>query len=220
MLILITTLLLTASLCVSAAPENPSVGVYGALSDTLATEKPAASRDWRARADSLYSKWEVSLGTNLLYDAATQANLWLEVGFGRHFAFNGLVSYSPWDLVPNHRLRALLVQPELRFYFTKGFRGHHIGLEAHAAWYNITWPGSKIRYQDKDGNTHLYGGGLTYGYLARFSEHWGMDFEIGGGWTHMDTDCFYNVENGMKYTTVTRAVWAPTKLGISIYYRF
>jgi len=166
-------------------------------------------------------KSEVRLGTNLLYDIGTVANLSLEIGFARRCALNVLVTFSPWD-VPglDLKLRTLLIQPEFRVYFADNFRGHYLGVEGHLGWYNVALPGSRIRYQDRDGNTPAWGGGLTYGYVVRFSRHWGMDFSVGVGYTHLDYDCFYNTENGTKFTSSTKDWIGPTKAGISLYCQF
>jgi len=167
------------------------------------------------------SKAEVRLGTNLLYDIGTVANLSLEIGFARRCALNFLVTFSPWD-VPgiDLKLRTLLIQPEFRVYLTDNFRGHYLGVEGHLGWYNVALPGSRIRYQDRDGNTPAWGGGLTYGYVLRLSRHWGMDFSVGVGYTHLDYDCFYNTENGSRFTSSTKNWIGPTKAGISLYYQF
>jgi len=165
------------------------------------------------------SKAEVRLGTNLLYDAATVANLSLEVGFAKHFAFNVLTTYSPWDIKSDLKIRTLLIQPEFRYYFAKEFKGHYLGIEGHYGWYNVAL-GGKTRYQDKDGNTPLWGAGLSYGYVVKFSKHWGMDFSISAGYANLVYDCFYNIDNGAKYTTQATDWWGPTKVGVSIFYQF
>ena len=165
-------------------------------------------------------KSELRLGTNLLYDVAAVANLYFEVGFARHIALNLSATFSPWDIKsPNVKIRTLIFQPEFRWYFAGNFKGHYVGAEAHFGWYNVAL-GGKTRYQDRDGNTPLLGAGLSYGYVLEFNEHLGMDFGISAGYAKLVYDCFYNVDNGAKYTTVTKDWWGPTRVGISIYYQF
>lgn len=165
-------------------------------------------------------KREFRIGTNLLYDVATVANLHFEYGFCRHLAVNVMATYSPWDIKrPDIKIRTLLVQPEVRWYLADNFKGHYFGVEGHYGWYNVAL-GGKTRYQDRDGNTPLWGAGISYGYVLPFSEHWGMDFGISAGYANLIYDCFYNVENGAKYTTQTKGWWGPTRVGISIYYQF
>lgn len=165
-------------------------------------------------------KSELRLGTNLLYDVATVANLYFEAEFAPHMAANLSATFSPWDIKrPDIKIRTLIFQPEFRWYFADNFKGHYVGIEGHFGWYNVAL-GGKTRYQDRDGNTPLWGAGLSYGYVLPFNEHWGMDFGISAGYARLVYDCFYNVENGAKFTTSTRNWWGPTKVGISIYYQF
>lgn len=166
-----------------------------------------------------YSRAECRLGTNILYDAATVANLSLEIGFAHRIALNLSSTFSPWDIRPDHKFRTLLLQPELRCYLSKGFKGHYLGVEGHYGWYNIAIC-NMDRYQDKDGSTPLWGAGLSYGYVVSFNKHLGMDFSVSAGYAELVYDCFYNIENGAKFTTVTREWWGPTRVGMSIYYQF
>lgn len=191
------------------APESPAVPESTAI---MAEQEPQQEPECL--------KSEFRLGTNLLYDVATVANLYLEAGFAHHLAVNILATYSPWDIKrPNVKIRTLIFQPELRWYFADNFKGHYVGIEGHYGWYNVAL-GGKTRYQDRDGNTPLWGAGLSYGYVLPFNEHWGMDFGISAGYANLKYDCFYNIENGAKFTTMTRDWWGPTKVGISIYYQF
>lgn len=160
------------------------------------------------------------LGTNVLYDIATVANLSFEFGFARHMAVNFLATYSPWDIkIPNVKIRTLLFQPEFRWYLKDDFKGHYFGLEGHVGWYNVAFAG-KNRFQDKDGKTPLWGLGLSYGYVLPITEHLGMDFGISVGYASLDYDWFYNIENGALHRTTARNWWGPTKVGVSIYYEF
>ena len=164
-------------------------------------------------------KAECRIATNLLYDVATVTNLSLEVGFARHMALNLFSTFSPWDIKPDLKIRSLILQPELRWYFGDNFIRHYLGVEGHYGWYDVALLG-KTRYQDRDSNTPLWGGGLSYGYVLSFSRHFGMDFSISAGYAHLVYDCFYNVRNGAKYTTQSRDWWGPTRVGVSIYFQF
>lgn len=163
---------------------------------------------------------EFRIGTNLLYDVATVANLSFEAGFAGHWAVNFLVTCSPWDIRrPDIKLRTLLLQPEVRRYFADDFKGHYLGIEGHYGWYNVALAG-KNRYQDKDANTPLWGAGISYGYVLAFNRHWGMDFSVSAGYARLVYDGFYNIENGAWHMVDSRDWWGPTKIGVSIYYQF
>lgn len=130
-----------------------------------------------------------------------------------------LSAFSPWDIKSTLKLRTLFVQPEIRYYFSKNFKHHYIGLEGHLGWYDAAFD-KQTRYQDRDGDTPLWGAGISYGYVVRFSRHWGMDFHLSAGYTHLDYDCFYNVENGAWFTRDKKDFWGPTAAGVSIFYNF
>lgn len=199
---------------------QPSVAAVPVLMDVPSSEQQVSVVEPLDNKESYEPrKAEVRLGTNLLYDVATIANLTFEIGFAQNFAFNVLTTFSPWNIKTDIKMRTLLVQPELRYYFANDFKGHYLGAEGHFGWFNMAF-GGKVRYQDKNGNTPLWGAGLTYGYALPFSEHWGMDFSISAGYAHIEYDCFYNIDSGAKYITRTKDWWGPTKVGISIYYQF
>lgn len=158
--------------------------------------------------------------TNILYDAITVANLGFEFGFAEHFGISILGTFSPWDIRPNFKIRTLLFQPEVRYYLKKGYERHYFGIDGHFGWYNVAMPNSATRYQDRNGNTPLWGAGLVYGYVLPITKHIGFDFSIGGGYAYLDYDCFFNIENGKKYTSAKRGYWGLTNLGASFYFRF
>lgn len=163
-----------------------------------------------------------SVKNNLLYDAALVANVGIEAGWS-HFSFNLPVTYSPYDLFTNYRMRTLSFQPELRYYFRQDGFGHFVGLEGHLAYFNAITPFVKTtRFQDRDGEHPLYGGGLTYGYSMPLGKdrRWGIEFTLGAGYAFLDYDCFYNVPNGAWYTKDVRDYWGVTTAGINIFYRF
>lgn len=206
---------------VTIAPVMPVIPVIPedlSSSDSIAVAETVPEVEQSPEPQVL--KNEFRLGTNLLYDAATVANLTFEYGFNRHMAVTLLATFSPWDIKrPDVKIRTLIFQPEFRWYFADNFKGHYVGVEGHYGWWNVAL-GGKTRYQDRDGNTPLWGAGISYGYVLPINEHWGMDFGISAGYAKLVYDCFYNVENGAKFTTVTRDWWGPTKVGISIHYQF
>jgi|GEM_PF-2029189 len=181
------------------------------------TESPGPGSERKSEPES--ESREFRIGTNLLYDFATLANLNFEVGFARHIALSVPVTYSPWDIKSDFKLKTLLFQPELRYYFAGDFNGNYLGIEGHLGWFNCAF-GGKIRYQDRDGRVPLRGAGLTYGYSLMVSKHCGFDFSISAGYTRLEYDCFYNIDNGARFTTSYRNWWGPTKVGVSFYYRF
>ena len=177
-----------------------------------------------APADTVKSKsmFYLAAKNNIIYDAALVANLGVEIGFGKHFSVDIPVTYSPYTISRNYRMRTLSVQPDLRYYLKEGWRGHFFGIHGNFAYYNVVTPfNTKTRYQDRDGKHPLYGGGISYGYSLPLGKdsRWGVEFTIGAGYAYLDYDCFYNVDNGAWFTKNTKHYFGIDKAGITIYYR-
>lgn len=175
-----------------------------------------------AAAADTTGRFFIAIKNNLIYDAALVANLGVEIGFGKHFSVDIPVTYSPYTISRNYRMRTLSVQPELRFYLKEGWRGHFFGIHGNFAYYNVVTPfNTKTRFQDRDGKHPLYGGGISYGYSLPFGKdsRWGVEFTIGAGYAYLDYDCFYNVDNGAWFTKDTKHYFGVDKAGITIYYR-
>ena len=196
-------------------PENPAVlAVAAEPANTVMTEP----------ADTIESKssFLLAIKNNIIYDAALVANLGVEIGFGKHFSVDIPVTFSPYTISSNYRMRTLSVQPDLRYYLKEGWRGHFFGIHGNFAYYNVVTPfNTKTRYQDRDGKHPLYGGGISYGYSLPFRKdsRWGVEFTIGAGYAYLDYDCFYNVDNGAWFTKNAKHYFGIDKAGITIYYR-
>lgn len=177
-----------------------------------------------ASADTVESKstFYLALKNNIIYDVALVANLGLEISLGKHFSLDLPFTFSPYDICSAYRMRTLSVQPELRYYFKRGGKGHFFGLHGNLAYYNVVTPlNTRTRYQDRDGEHPLYGGGISYGYSLPFGKdsRWGMEFTVGAGYAYLDYDCFYNVNNGAWFTKDAKHYFGIDKAGITIYYR-
>ena len=190
----------------------------------LTAEAESANAVVTEPADAIESKssFLLAIKNNIIYDAALVANLGVEIGFGKHFSVDIPVTYSPYTISRNYRMRTLSVQPDLRYYLKEGWRGHFFGIHGNFAYYNVVTPfNTKTRYQDRDGKHPLYGGGISYGYSLPFRKdsRWGVEFTIGVGYAYLDYDCFYNVDNGAWFTKDTKHYFGIDKAGVTIYYR-
>jgi len=160
-----------------------------------------------------------AIKTNLAQLGIGIANLGVEIPIGNHFSIDIPFTFSPYTVSNSWRMRTLSLQPEFRWWLNKQMQGHFLGLHGQVAYYNVSW-NNEDRYQDKNGDTPLWGGGISYGYAVPFSKHWGMEFTLGGGYSRLVYDVFYNVENGAKYTTETKNYWGITRAGITLIYKF
>ncbi|PXV59443.1 uncharacterized protein DUF3575 [Dysgonomonas alginatilytica] len=156
--------------------------------------------------------------SNLAYLSAAVANIGIEYPLAKHWSLDLPVIYSPYTISRNYKLRLLAFQPEIRYWKDRALKGHYLGMHLHTAWFNVATD-SKNRYQDRDGNTPLWGAGLAYGYSLPLKGNWGIDFGIGAGYTRIVYDTFVNEPNGQKYATDTRNYWGITRVGITLTYR-
>lgn len=159
---------------------------------------------------------ELAVKTNALLLLSGVANAGVEVGIGDLFSFDFPIVYSPYTIKSYYRLRLLAFQPEFRYWF-KGFSdGHFLGLTGNFAWYNVALDMDN-RYQDSN-NRPLMGVGISYGYAWRILPSLSLEFTVGAGYANTHYDVFYNVENGICYTSGVKNYWGLTKAGINVVY--
>jgi len=166
-----------------------------------------------------HARW--ALKTNLVYWAAAGiANAGVEYAMGKQFSIDIPVTYSPYTVRNNWRMRSLSIQPEIRWWTNQTMKGHFFGFHGHLAYYNISTD-NLDRYQDKDGKTPLWGFGLSYGYAFHLKKRWNMEITIGGGYARLNYDIFYNVNNGAMYEGGTKKdYWGITRAAVNLIYLF
>ena len=189
----------------SATPEETAVYTPSAKKN-VAKAKPVKEqgkartsekrkKDEKGNASSILSGRYMALKTNVAYDAIGVLNLDYEVQVHSRMTVDIPVMWSLWDAKPDKALRIAAIQPELRWWMGEETgKGHFFGLHAHVAWYNLKW--DDRRYQD------------TGRPLA------------GLGYANMKYDTYYNIDNGAQIDTRVRHYWGPTKVGVSLVYRF
>lgn len=169
-------------------------------------------------AEESADKWEParwSIKTNIPAWGFVVANAAAEYRFADHWSVDVPLYYSCWTIAPAYRFRILAAQPSLRYWLSPQWRGHFFGLHVTAGQFNIAVD-KNTRYQDVNG---MYGAGLDYGYAIRFSERWGLEFNIGAGYIYTKYNAYRNVDNGMCFDTATKNYWGITRCGISLTYR-
>ena len=156
--------------------------------------------------------------TNAALLGATVANLGLEMGFCNGLSLDIPVLYSPYTVKNNYKLKVLAVQPELRYWLDRPFRGHFFGLHAHLGWFNVAVD-DDWRYQSR-GDSPLWGFGVSYGYALLLNGHWGLEFTLGAGYAHIPYEKYYNVYNGAQCGSGIKNYWGITRAGITLVYKF
>ena len=162
----------------------------------------------------------IAAKTNLLWDAATIANIGVEIELGRRWSIDLPVYYSPYNLSSTRKLRVLATQPELRRWLgTKAGEGHYVGLHGHLAGFNVAI-NDHGRYQDPE--HPLWGFGIGYGFALNFGadKHWGLEFNIGAGFANYRYDAYYNRPNGQIYKSGRDTYWGITRAGITLSYKW
>ncbi len=177
--------------------------------------KPGKKSSEPVRASSS-REYYAAVKTNIAHYAGAVANIGAEVQLHPHFSLDMPVNLSFWDMERAHGLRLVLFQPEARYWFRNAGSGHFIGVHAHVAGFNVQW--NDWRYQSA--GRPLFGGGISYGYSLRISEHWNFEFNIGAGYANMKYDRFYNIDNGAWAGNGVYEYWGITRLGLSLVYKF
>ncbi len=179
-------------------------------------KKKATTAIKNRQATTVASDRYIALKTNIPFLAVAVQNLAIEVELHQHISLDFPVMWSIGDIERRHGLRAIVLQPEGRWWLKEVGTGHFFGLHAHAAWFNLKWEDN--RYQS--GKRPLLGAGISYGYKLPLSAHWGAEFNIGAGYANMKYNTYYNIENGAQLNTRVRHYWGLTRAGISLVYRF
>lgn len=129
-----------------------------------------------------------AIRNNLLYDAATTPNLSAEVRLAPRWSAGATVGFNPFSFGMDsnddyHRMRHLLIMPQVRYWFCDVFSGHF--LSANVAWvhYNISdidfplglFPATKGSRRQGDAAAI----GASWGYHHILSPHWSLEAEAG-----------------------------------------
>ena len=127
------------------------------------------------------------------------------------------------------KFRTFAVQPEFRYYIPKtglrGTRGLFVGAHAGMAYYNLALESSEYRYQDHNGTSPAWGGGISLGYRTHIdkNKHWYAEFAVGAGAYSLYYDTFYNTpmtKYGVMTGTHKDVYWGIDQVAITISYRF
>ncbi len=158
-----------------------------------------------------------AIKTNLAQWAALTSNIGLEIPIRDHFSVDLPLTYSPYTVNDDWKLRLLVLQPEVRYWFSDScLRGHFLGIHAQAGYFNVAI-NSPSRYQNCD-EEPMWGAGLSYGYALKITNGLNVEFNIGAGYANLRYDIFYNIDNGAKFDYDTREYWGITRAAISITY--
>lgn len=167
---------------------------------------------------------QISVKTNVLYDATASINAGIEFSMGRKWTLDVSGNYNAWDFSNNKKWRHILVQPELRYWLCEKMNGHFLGAHAHWTKFNIgnvdmpfgLWKETAANRFEGD----LWGGGFTYGYAYPLSRHFNMEAVVGIGYARVIFDKYPGRSCGTKILSDKKNYFGPTKLAINLVYVF
>ena len=228
--------LLTALLLVTGAT---ALHAQDAGSGRVVTFDLGTTFDLGGDTDPAFDRFTIK--SNLLYLAGTVTpNLGFDVGLGARTSIGVVAGYNNWGnlwdysaIGPEYdennfyrrRLDHLYGKIEFRYWFGHRFEGNFIGINAFFADYNIGELSFKPIFDKRynhDGN--VYGAGLSYGYLWRWTPRWGMEFTLGLGVAVLEYDKNF-IEIGTDGFTLTdrkryRDTYVgPTNIGINLVFK-
>ena len=149
------------------------------------------------------------------------ANIAVEVDVAKHWSVTIPYYYSALNYFTSTRkFRTSCLQPEVRYWLSEENEGWFGGVHLGLAWFNYA-KGGAWRYQDHNGNSPLFGGGISGGYRMPISksQKWWMEFSLGTGVYRLHYDIFHNEPNGKKVDTVKRAFFGIDNVAVSVAYR-
>ncbi len=170
------------------------------------TKEAAASTENSASTTKAITDWtkyfisdgpQLRIKTNALGWTLGILNAAVEVDVARHLSVNLPVYYSAWNYFKSTiKFRCLLFQPELRYWVDGSGNGFYTGAHFGVSSYNFAFDGD-YRFQDRNGVTPAFGGGVSLGYRIPLSANgrWQAEFSLGAGVYSLNFDVFKNTEN-------------------------
>lgn len=160
---------------------------------------------------------KIALKSNLLYDVTTTLNIGAEVGLSPDITLDISGNLNAWTFGGGKQWRHWLIQPEARYWLSKKFDGHFIGLHAHGGQFNV----GNLKFLHTEEVRHqgyLLGAGFTYGYNWKLSDRWKLEAAIGLGYAYLDYDRYPCGTCGKKLSGDTKHYFGPTKAAFSLIY--
>lgn len=163
-------------------------------------------------------RFHVALKNNLLYDMAFVANLGVEFNIGRHISLDFPLTFSPYELTSDLRIKTFTIQPSCRYWFRSAMSGLFVSIFSHFGYYDIALCGDTRWRNYSDTPMFGYGAGIGYSHRFRKDSRWGIEAELGGGYANLMSDYYYNVPDGTCYYQAENHYWGLTKANVGISY--
>lgn len=154
--------------------------------------------------------YHFSVRANLLRWATLTPDLGIEWRINRSMGILVNGSYTSWTWSGNERRYGLWeVNPEVRYYIGKEKRGY-VG-----AMYKVGAFNYKFSETGKQGD--LMGGGLVGGYQLKLNRALSLDFSLGLGYVHADTEKYIVIDGTrVRQGKKSKDWWGPTSAGVTL----
>ena len=152
------------------------------------------------------------------------SNIGVEVDVAPHWSVALPIYYSAWNYFrETTKFRTFSIQPEARYWLGCDNVGFYAGVHLNMAYYNFAL--GEIRYQDHNGCSPAWGGGVNVGYRMPISKNnrWHLEFNLGAGVHSLYYDTFHNTpstKDGLLIESVRDTYWGIDQVGITFSYRF
>jgi len=150
----------------------------------------------------------------------------IEFSLNRHFTIDTELFgcfYPKGFAFIDGRAEMALAFLEARWYPAYSFKGFFLGPNL---GYGV-WQFSKgiiPMYSEKSKESYQVGSnfmcGITVGYMFRFSEHWGMELSIGGGYSIAHYEGHTEKDGSMFVGYNGSSEWLPYKAALSVVYKW
>lgn len=135
---------------------------------------------------------QISVKTNLLYDATLTPNIGVEWFAHRQHSLQIGYGYNPWTFGEGRKVRNWTVNSSYRYWWTKAGTGHFAGVQLQGGQYNMG--GVRLPFWQHLA-THRYegwlaGAGLTYGYSLPLNHQWRVEGVVGIGYDYLRYKAF------------------------------
>ena len=211
-------------LCVVYFHESRISGYLVATPARISTPEAAAGEPARVALSAPAWSRYLYLKTNAVAWGMGISNIAVEVDIVPHWSVSLPVYYSAWNYFSETvKFRTFALQPEARYWLRGDNVGFYVGGHLSMAYYNFAF-GGDIRYQDHDGCSPAWGGGLNVGYRLPISKNdrWHLEFNLGAGVHSLYYDTFHNTpstKDGRLIDTYRDTYWGIDQVGITFTYR-
>jgi len=150
----------------------------------------------------------------------------IEFSLNQHFTINTEIFgcfYPQGFAFINKRAEMALAFVEARWYPAYSFKGFFVGPNlGYGVWQlsKSLIPEFEKEYKDRYQVGSNFMCGITLGYMFRFSEHWGMELSVGGGYSIAHYEGHVNLDGSMFVGYNGSSEWIPYKAALSVVYKW